>query len=413
MENPHALLLLLSLLLLSLTLPSLQLKLDPLDLRALASIKNSLTDVPSRRSHPGFFSTWDFASSDPCSTFSGVTCSSNGRVTTLTLGTGLADSPGLAGSLSPDVSDLTELTQLILYPGIVTGAIPTQLGRLVNLRVISLTNNRLTGQIPVTLSLLTNLHTLDLSFNRLTGSIPPPLLRLPMLKVLILSSNSISGDIPAVVSSQLLHLDFSNNKLTGQLPKQLPSSLRYVSLACNDLVGPISGMDGTQLPDLVHLDLSMNHFSGALPASLFRTSLPSLFLQRNNLSGWVPSVEEDQRPSYGEGSVVDLSHNALTGELSPVLAGVESLYLNNNRLIGTVPREYVKSVYVGTTRTLYLQHNYLSGFPVEPGSALPDTVSLCLSYNCMVPPVGLTACPSSAGTELSRPVSQCSVFNYG
>ncbi|KAM5580166.1 LRR receptor-like serine/threonine-protein kinase RGI5 [Rosa sericea] len=410
-KNPHALLLLLFLLLLNLSLPSLQQKLDALDLRALVSIKNSLTDVPSRRSRAGFFSTWDFASSDPCSSFSGITCSSLGRVTTLTLGTGLADSPGLAGSLPPAVSDLTELTQLILYPGIVTGPIPTQLGRLVNLRVISLTNNRLTGQIPSTLSLLTNLHTLDLSYNRLTGSVPPGLTRLPMLKVLILSSNDISGGIPSVLS-QLLHLDFSRNRLTGHLPQPLPSTLRYVSLAENDLAGPISGFFDS-ISDLVHLDLSMNRFSGALPASLFRTSLPSLLLQRNNLSGWVPSLVPEDQPSYGEGSIVDLSHNSLTGELSPILASVESLYLNNNRLIGTVPREYVKSVYVGTTRTLYLQHNYLSGFPVEPGSALPDTVSLCLSYNCMVPPVGLASCPASAGTELSRPASQCSVFNYG
>lgn len=121
----------------------------------------------------------------------------------------------------------------------------------------------------------------------------------------------------------------------------------------------------------------------------------------------------ESQPSYGQGSIVDLSHNSLTGELSPLLAGVESLYLNNNRLIGTVPREYVKSVYLGTTTTLYLQHNYLHAFPVEPGSALPDTVSLCLSYNCMLPPVGLAACPASSGTELSRPASQCSVIHYG
>ncbi|KAK9924208.1 hypothetical protein M0R45_032590 [Rubus argutus] len=409
MEKPHALLLLI-LLLLALTLPSLQQRISAVDLRALVSIKNSLTDVPSAHARASFFSTWDFAAPDPCSTFAGITCSSLGRVTTLTLGTGLADSPGLAGSLPPAVADLSELTQLILYPGIVTGPIPTQLGRLTSLRVLSLTNNRLTGQIPATLSLLSNLHTLDLSYNRLAGPVPPGLTRLPLLKVLILASNTISGEIPAV-ESQLLHLDLKSNRLSGPLPPSLPSTLRYVSLAENGLAGPIDGLDS--LSELVHLDLSMNRFSGALPASLFRTSLPSLLLQRNNLSGRVPSVVPESLPSYGEGSIVDLSHNSLTGELSPILAGVESLYLNNNRLIGTVPREYVKSVYLGTTTTLYLQHNYLHTFPVEPGSALPDTVSLCLSYNCMRPPVGLAACPASSGTELSRPASQCSVFHYG
>ncbi|CAN6707833.1 unnamed protein product [Malus baccata var. baccata] len=416
MAKPHChspLPLSLLLLLLSLLTPSLQRtqKLSPVDLRALITIKNSLTDVPSRRGSPAaFFSTWDFSAPDPCSTFSGLTCAS-GRITTLTLGTGLSDSRGLAGSLPASIADLTELTQLILFPGIVTGPIPFQLGWLASLRVISLTNNRLTGPIPQSLSLLTNLHTLDLSYNSLAGPIPPGLTQLPNLKVLILASNSLSGEVPYNVSSQLLHLDFNRNGLTGPLPPSLPTTLRYVSLSENDMSGPIGSVFDS-LDDLVHLNLGSNRLSGPLPQTLFRTTLQSLLLQRNNLSGWVPQAGS-QPPSYGEGSIVDLSHNVITGELSPILVGVESLYLNNNRLIGTVPREYVKSVYVGTTRTLYLQHNYISRFPVEPGSMLPDTVSLCLSYNCMVPPVGMEACPASAGTELSRPASQCSVFNYG
>lgn len=111
---------------------------------------------------------------------------------------------------------------------------------------------------------------------------------------------------------------------------------------------------------------------------------------------------------------MDLSHNMLTGEISRVLVGVESLFLNNNRLIGIVPEEYTKSLYLGNTKTLYLQHNYLTGIRLETRVRLPDTTSLCLSYNCMVPPeVGLTACPSSAGSQILRPAWQCSVFNHG
>jgi hypothetical protein len=138
-----------------------------------------------------------------------------------------------------------------------------------------------------------------------------------------------------------------------------------------------------------------------------------LFLQRNNLSGGVPSPSPPPSSMYGEGSIVDLSHNFLTGELSPVLAAVETLFLNNNHLMGRVPEEYVKSVYGGSTKTLYLQHNYITGFPLEAGLALPDTLSLCLTYNCMVPSVGLMGCPASAGGQLSRPRSQCVVFNHG
>ncbi|PKI41326.1 hypothetical protein CRG98_038283, partial [Punica granatum] len=231
------------------------------------------------------------------------------------------------------------------------------------------------------------------------------------LKVLILSANRLSGEFPSVATT-LLHLDARQNRLTGGIPR-LPASLRYLSLSQNYLWGPLAELGSGSFPELAYLDLSMNRLSGPIPASLFSrpTVLSSMLLQRNNLSGVVPTAPRGE--SYGPGSIVDLSHNSLTGELSPILAGVETLYLNNNRLIGSVPDEYVRSVCDGTTRTLYLQHNYLTEFPLERGMSVPDSVSLCLSYNCMMPPVGLAGCPSSAGTQLSRPPGQCSLFIGG
>lgn len=209
-------------------------------------------------------------------------------------------------------------------------------------------------------------------------------------------------------------MDLRNNVITGTLPPSMPSSLRYLSLSNNKMWGPLNGLES--LSELTFLDLSMNEFSGPIPGPLFFTqSLSSLFLQRNNLSGGIPLPQPlISSPSYGEGSIVDLSHNGLSGELSTVFDGVESLFLNNNRLIGTVPEEYVKSVCRGSTRTLYLQHNYFTGFPMEMDVLLPDTASLCLSYNCMVPPAsGVMTCPASAGSQISRPMAQCLMFHNG
>ncbi|KAL0327969.1 UNVERIFIED_CONTAM: hypothetical protein Scaly_2229500 [Sesamum calycinum] len=385
----------------------------PTDFAALRLIKNSLTDVPSSASSsaaPRFFSSWNFSSAsvDPCSSFAGVTCSSSSsRVTILTLGTGLTGSPGLAGSLSPAIAQLSELNQLILFAGIVTGPIPPQLSSLRNLKVISLTNNRLTGEIPAGIFRLPNLHTLDLSRNQLSGAIPPSVAALGQLKVLVLASNKLSGQIPRVFPSQLLHLDLSDNFLSGALPPQMPALLRYLSLSNNRMWGPLNGLES--LSELAYLDLSMNQFGGPIPRSLFRPSITSMLLQRNNLSGgvhksrpWPPAV----------GSTVDLSHNFLTGELTTALVGAETLFLNNNRLTGGVPEEYVQSVEAGTMKTLYLQHNYITGFPLEVGAELPDTAAVCVSYNCMAaPPLGLEACPASAGDQLSRPAYQCSALH--
>ncbi|KAM7498715.1 hypothetical protein LguiA_023129 [Lonicera macranthoides] len=380
-----------------------QQQISTVDLAALHQIKSTLTDIPSASSP--FFSTWDFNSPDPCSTFSGVTCSAR-RLTSLTLGNGLSDSPGLSGFLTPFLSNLSELTQLILFPGIVTGPIPVQIGDLKKLRVISLTNNRLTGSIPDSIWNLPYLHTLDLSHNQLTGSVPACISG--GLKVLVLASNALTGAMPEL-PPQLLHVDLKDNRLSGPLPEKMPSTIRYFSASGNEMWGPLNGMES--LSELVYLDLSMNHFSGPIPNSLFRPSLSSMLLQRNNLSGVVPT---HLSPSYGPGSIVDLSHNFLTGELPAALAVVESLYLNHNRLIGKVPEEYIESVWSGSTKTLYLQHNYLSSFPVDRDRALPESVALCLSYNCMVPPaVGVTDCPASSGARVSRPENQCSVFNKG
>lgn len=409
------LLLLLPLVLLSIVVEA-QGMISAVDLSALREIKNSLTDITSNIPN-AFFTSWDFTASDPCSSFAGITCSSfiiPKRVTTLTLGTGLSNSPGLAGTLSPAISNLSELTQLVLFTGIVTGPIPSQLGTtLKKLSVISLSNNRLTGSIPTSIFTLPNLHTLDLSHNQLTGTIPGSISELSSLKVVILGSNKLSGEIPSL-PAELLHLDLSNNELSGMLPKKIrmPLTLRYLSVSGNRLWGPLSNLES--LSELVFLDLSMNRFSGTIPSSLFRSSLSSMFLQRNNLTGGVPQpLPSFATTIYGPGSTVDLSHNSLTGELTNTLVGVETLFLNNNLFTGAVPKDYVDSLYSGNTRTLYLQHNYIADFPVKEGLALPDSVALCLSYNCMVPPVpvGFMACPASAGGQISRPANQCSAFN--
>nr|GMD61639.1 leucine-rich repeat receptor-like serine/threonine-protein kinase BAM1 [Ipomoea batatas] len=388
-------------------------RLSSIDLAALRDIKNCLTEIPGAE----FFTTWDFASPavDPCVSFAGVTCSgSPPRVVTLMLGSGMSESPRLAGTLSPSIGNLSELTQLVLFSGIVTGPIPSQLGLLTNLRILSLSNNRLTGSIPREIFGLPNLHTLDLSRNELTGPVPG-VNKLTELRVMILAGNQLSGEFPAELPGNLLHLDLSENELSGELPYQLPVSLRYVSVSVNRMWGPLNGLES--LSDLVYLDLSMNRFGGPIPPNLFRPSLASVFLQRNNFSGGVHNPHSPLIP-YGPGSVLDLSHNSLTGEIPAALAGAESLFLNNNRFVGTVPPEYFRSVYGGVTKTLYLQHNFITEFPIEQRGGpvpLPDSVTLCLSYNCVVPqlPAGSMTCPASAGEQLSRPPSQCSLVNNG
>ncbi|CAN6445643.1 unnamed protein product [Victoria cruziana] len=382
--------------------------LDQRDLESLREIRRNLNDIPGS----DFFSSWDFSAADPCSSFAGVVCQPDvggglyQRVQSLNLGTGLAGSSGLTGSLSPAVGNLTALLQLVVYPGNVSGDIPDSICNLRSLQYLEITSNRISGRIPTCLENLQSLHTIDLGYNNLHGPIPANLTSSSMgLRVLILTSNFLSGPLPNF-DAQLFHIDVKKNLFTGFLPR-FPVSLRYLSASQNRLSGPLTNL--VPLPQLSFLDLSMNDFNGSIPTALLSYDISSLLLQRNNLSGQIPSMA--QRANLAA-ATVDLSHNNLSGELPSGLAGVENLFLNNNRFTGPVPVEYVNNVYDGSLKTLYLQHNFLTSFPVPPGggAGLPESGSLCISYNCMDPPVR-PPCPASAGEQQSRPVNQCPAYN--
>ncbi|KAJ1286653.1 hypothetical protein BS78_03G368700 [Paspalum vaginatum] len=390
------------------------------DAAALRDIRAGLRDLPGSR----FFDSWDDARS-PCA-YAGVVCAPDAddpapgaplRVAVLTLGTGLADSPGLAGTLPASLATLAALTDLVLYPGRVSGAIPHDIGAgLRRLRLLSLSSNLLTGPVPDSLAGLPDLHTLDLGNNRLDGAIPAGLLlpSSPSLKVLILANNGgLSGEIPAQFSaSQLFHVDLSRNAVAGALPP-LPPTLRYFSVAGNAMRGTLDGVfggggGGSAAPaDLAFLDLSMNAFSGPVPPELFALpSVSSLLLSRNNFTGPLAVPPAVQPPAPW--AVVDVSHNAISGEIPEALAAAASLYVNNNRLSGDVPAVVARSVFAGRMTTFYAQHNFLTGFPAPP-LPLPGSAALCLSYNCMdLPsPSAADGCPTIGGPLEARPADQC------
>ncbi|CAH9051674.1 unnamed protein product [Cuscuta epithymum] len=293
-------------------------------------------------------------------------------------------------------------------PGKVYGALPESLSRLVNLRFLAVTRNYISGQIPASLGQLRVLETLDLSSNQINGNIPPAIGSLPALKNVILNHNDLSGPVPAFASAALFRLNLDHNHLSGPLPPNaFPPSLQYLSLSWNRLNGPVNRtLSG--LTALSFLDLSFNQFTGEIPPEVFSFPITgSLRLNRNYFSGNVlllPSSPPVNIPT------VDLSYNGLYGEISPLFSQVEELYLNNNRFMGEVPNEFVDGILSGKILFLYLQHNFLTGIPINAADTIPANVTLCLVYNCMVPPVA-TACPLKAGNVKSRPTDQCKTWN--
>ena len=199
---------------------------------------------------------------------------------------------GLTGTLPSEIGRLTELRRLNLgNPGdgpfnSVTGPIPPELGELKKLVVLELDGNHLSGSIPPELGGLESLQVLALGGNRLTGPIPPELGNIPLLHVLYLSYNKLSGPIPPELGKPpaLSTLYLSNNQLEGPIPGELGSltGLDELSLHNNQLEGPIPA-ELAGIRSLDKLSLGGNDLSGCVPVEL-----PEIWVEESGLERCEP-----------------------------------------------------------------------------------------------------------------------------
>jgi len=99
------------------------------------------------------------------------------------------------------VLSTTSVEELNLSDNKLTGALPSEIGKLTNLRVLNVSNNLMTC-VPAEVGKLSNLEVLDLSNNKLTG-LPYELGNLKKLKILKLSGNDYSKQDLGVIKKNL------------------------------------------------------------------------------------------------------------------------------------------------------------------------------------------------------------------
>lgn len=92
--------------------------------------------------------------------------------------------------VSLDVFNQKGLEELNVSNNNLTGALPSQIGQLTNLRILNASGNNMTG-VPAEIGKLTKLQELNLSNNQLTG-LPMELGNLTALRKLDLRGNTIS-----------------------------------------------------------------------------------------------------------------------------------------------------------------------------------------------------------------------------
>uniref|UniRef100_A0A0C9S9E6 TSA: Wollemia nobilis Ref_Wollemi_Transcript_997_1867 transcribed RNA sequence n=1 Tax=Wollemia nobilis TaxID=56998 RepID=A0A0C9S9E6_9CONI len=183
------------------------------------------------------------------------------------------------GGRIPPLGGLIQLYNLDMSFNRLVGVIPSELPG--SLSQLTLKSNLLSGGVPSSLGRVMGLGVLDLSCNRLSGAIDGSLFSYPELQQVNLANNSFSAiSVPDLsgVESQLVAVDIGSNKIGGLLPSNFSTlqSLAALSLRYNGFQGPIPAGYGAKAANaekpLARLFLDGNYLNGGVPREFLRIS---------------------------------------------------------------------------------------------------------------------------------------------
>ena len=205
------------------------------------------------------------------------------------------------GSLPSELSLLTNLQKLYLKDNQINGTISREFRYLSSLLELDLNHNSLTGSLDEILvgdidePALSNLQRWGLQENRLTGSIPTTIGRLTALELISWSNNQFASSIPSEIGhlTSLNYLYLANNRITGPIPSEigLLSNLHSVLIQNNQLTRSIPSELG-MLSSLARLSLANNSFTGssAIPSEMgMLSNLQVLLINGNNSTMTIPT----------------------------------------------------------------------------------------------------------------------------
>ncbi|XP_052486451.1 receptor-like protein EIX2 [Gossypium raimondii] len=242
-------------------------------------------------------------------------------------------------------------------------SLPSSLGSLTSLEMLSLRGNKFSGELPLYLQNCTKLKFLDLSDNELSGEIPMWLgQRLPSLVFLSLQRNQFRGRIPHQLCElkYLQILDLSVNKISASIPpclKNFNSMAKKVSLDRRIELHLLDQPYVRSLIDVRYVDEALITWKGT----------------------------KQNYPQLGLLLAIDLSCNKLTGEISEELNSLQELVALNSQEIfyGKILQK------IGHLRQLEKNSNQTQLLSFDP-SSFSHNRGLCgppVSPNCsMVEP---------------------------
>ncbi|XVE76528.1 hypothetical protein DITRI_Ditri12bG0181000 [Diplodiscus trichospermus] len=253
----------------------------------------------------------------------------------------------LTGPIPASLGNLSSVRSFSFAVNSLEESIPDSLGQLKTLNFLGFGENKLTGIVPPSIYNLSSLAAFTVPYNQLQGSLPSNLgFSLPNLSILNVGHNLFTGALPASLSnaSNLIEFDINGSNFTGKVNIDfggLPGlwwlvlasnplgrgeaddldflnsltkcrNLRILDLTYDQFGGVIPDSIGNLSTELVQLRLGGNRLWGSIPAGIKNlVNMTELAMQKNNLTGNVPEVIENQLsgeiPS-GLGSCVTLEH---------------------------------------------------------------------------------------------------------
>lgn len=308
-------------------------------------------------------------------------------------------------SLSADLQASHLLTNLSLTNASLIGEIPSFLGNLGSLSVLTLAYNKLGGSIPSSFGssslqqiqannqlgpqLSGDLHVVGkmlsltqvwLHQNEFSGILPPNLTNSISLTDLRLNNNKLVGPIPESYRNLPLSVfAVENNQLDGPLPSSIGGKFTYTNnLFCQSIMGLACAPQVTTLLQ----------FLGSVG---YPSRLVSSWSGSNPCASWVGIICD----SMGNVVVINLASTNLSGVINPSVAELTfltTLKLNGNHLVGTVPSTLTN---LSSLRTLDVSGNNLTG----PLPTFSNNVAVSTAGN---PLMNMTVIPTSSTNVSSR-----------
>ena len=139
------------------------------------------------------------------------------------------------------------------------------IGKARSLSELNVQNNGLTGPLPEEFSRLINLKSLSVSGNAFEGTIPYWINNLPSLETLLAANNKLQGPLPTLANfKRMTYVDLSENSLSGEIP--------------------LSFLESVSDEEKIVVDLSSNKIEGSVPRELSRLGRLTIHLKDNHIS---------------------------------------------------------------------------------------------------------------------------------